>query len=254
MTAANDNSCSGSLEEGSDASTSTRATAAIRFRIGGLLRFLSHAETSRVFERACARAGWPVRYSEGFNPHPRLSLPLPRPVGVQSDEELLVARLTDEGGRRLEEPSACAAMKQTLAEQLPDGIELLAVALTAPNASFHPQSAEYVLPIRADDTDLVIRLKDRITQVMASGVWMFERSAPEGKAMRRIDIRPFLLAVRLEGTNLVVEHAILAAGSIRVDEILRLFELHVEDLAGPVRRTNVKWRDETMTQYNGSTR
>jgi radical SAM-linked protein len=242
LTVSNDNSCKGSWEEGAGVSVSTRATAAVRFRIGGLLRFLSHAETSRVFERACARAALPVRYSEGFNPHPKLSLPLPRPVGVQSDDELLVARLTDEGGRQLENPSACAAaMKQALAEQLPDGIEVFAVALTASNASFHPQSAEYVLPIRAGDTDLVARLKDRMAGVMASRVWMVERSAPEGKATRRIDIRPFLLALRLEGASLVVEHAICKAGSIRVDEILPLFELHVQDLAGPVRRTNVKW-------------
>ena len=62
---------------------------AIRFKVEGTLRFLSHAETVRLLERACVRAGLRLRYSEGFNPHPKLSLPLPRPVGVESDEELL---------------------------------------------------------------------------------------------------------------------------------------------------------------------
>jgi hypothetical protein len=76
--------------------TRAASTLAVRFRIGGALRFLSHAETSRVFQRACARAGIPVKYSAGFNPHPKLSLPLPRSVGVESDDELLVVRLSDE--------------------------------------------------------------------------------------------------------------------------------------------------------------
>lgn len=201
--------------------------------------FLSHAETARVFERACVRAALPVRYSEGFNPHPKLSLPLPRPVGVQSDDELLVARLADDRGRWFTEAAGIeAAMKQALAAQVPDGIEIAAVTLAASNASFQPRSAEYVLPVGAQEAD---RLKDRIAKVMASNTCMVERSVSEDKAARPVDVRPFLHAMRLEGTNLIVEHAVGPAGSIRVDEILQLCELHVQDLAGPVRRTNVTW-------------
>lgn len=226
------------------ATATTRATAAVRFRIGGVLRFLSHAETLRVFERACARAALPVRHTEGFNPHAKLSLPLPRPVGVQSDDELLVARLAgDFGVWRLEDRSEYeTAIRQALAEQLPDGIEVFEVALAGPSASFQPQGAEYVLPLRiVADADLTDALNERIAGVMASTTCMVERIAPEGKATRRIDVRPFLRSARLEGTDLIVQHAIGAAGSIRVDEILRLLNLQVQDLAGPVRRVNVAW-------------
>ncbi len=203
------------------------------------MRFLSHAETARVFERACARAALPVRYSEGFNPHPKLSLPLPRPVGVQSDDELLVARLTEEGGRRFAEATGLeAALKQALAAQLPDGIEISAVALAVSNTSFQPRSAEYIFPVRAEEID---RLKDSMAGVMASSTRVVERTASERKAARRVDVRPFLRSMRLEGTNLVVEHAIGPAGSIRVEEILQLLELHLQDLTGPVRRTRIIW-------------
>ena len=65
----------------------------IKFKIGGNLRFLSHAQTLMVFRRACIRAGIKIQYSQGFNPRPRLSLPLPRPVGVASDDELLCLRV-----------------------------------------------------------------------------------------------------------------------------------------------------------------
>ena len=66
----------------------------VKFGIKGNLRFLSHAETIRLFERACVRAGIKLVYSQGFNPHPKLSLPLPRTVGVESDDDLLYLRFS----------------------------------------------------------------------------------------------------------------------------------------------------------------
>jgi len=218
------------------------ATAAIRFRIAGTMRFLSHAETARVFQRAFARAALPVRYSEGFNPHPRMSLPLPRPVGVAAEEELLVARLCEGGGAVENRAEREAAVKRTLDEQLPEGMEVLAVDLVRAGASFHPQSAEYVLPLRVEErADLAERLNDGIAQVMESERCMVERASGEGRAARPVDVRPFLLSVRLEGGTLIVQHRTGGAGSIRVEEILPLFGLSLQDLAGPVRRTNVIW-------------
>ena len=124
------------------------STAAIRFRIAGAMRFLSHAETSRVLQRACVRAGIAVRYSQGFNPHPRLSLPLPRPVGVESEDELLVVKLCDDREAAPFESRAEreAVMKQALAEQLPEGMDVLAVDLVGSSVSFQPQSANTFCP------------------------------------------------------------------------------------------------------------
>jgi radical SAM-linked protein len=65
----------------------------IKFKIEGSLRYLSHAETLRLFQRACARAGVNLQYSQGFNPRPKLSLALPRSVGVESDDEMLILRV-----------------------------------------------------------------------------------------------------------------------------------------------------------------
>ncbi|MHC4625895.1 MAG: DUF2344 domain-containing protein, partial [Planctomycetota bacterium] len=43
----------------------------IKFRVRDTLRFLSHAETLRVFQRACVRGHIKILYSQGFNPRPR---------------------------------------------------------------------------------------------------------------------------------------------------------------------------------------
>jgi len=227
--------------------------AAIRFRIGGAMRFLSHAETARVFQRACARAAIPVRYSEGFNPHPRLSLPLPRPVGVESEDELLVVKLCEDRCGAMAENRAEreAAMKKALAEQLPEGMEVLAVDLGAASASLHPQSAEYVLPLRVnEEADLAERRRQEIAKVMSSDRCMVKRASAEGRATRSVDVRPFLCSIRWESGNLIVQHRTGGAGSIRVDEIMQLFGLQTQDLAGPVRRTNVMW--ETTELQNTS--
>ena len=60
------------------------------FQVDGDLRFVSHHDMLRLFRRALARAEVPMRFSQGFNPHPRMSLPLPRPVGMASETEALM--------------------------------------------------------------------------------------------------------------------------------------------------------------------
>ena len=234
--------------EGSQAGMATDAAAAVRFGIGGLPRFLSHAETLRVFERACARAGVPVKYSQGFNPHPKLSLPLPRPVGVASDDELLVLRLFDPNGIPVEGSPADARqiwqdrMKDGLSEALPDGFVVHSVATMKSNASVHPESARYVFDIDGtnDRTDLGA-LRDRITEIMACESLVIERVAPPRREGRRVDIRPFLRTIELQETRAIVECGISDAGSVRVDELMPLLELTPEDLSGPVRRRDVTW-------------
>jgi radical SAM-linked protein len=218
------------------------STVAIRFRMAGTMRFLSHAETARVWQRACARAALPVRYSEGFNPHPRMSLPLPRPVGVEAEEELLVAKLREEGETVESRAEREATVKRALAAQLPEGMDVLAVTLVGAGVSFHPQSAEYVLPLRlAARAGLAERLQEKSTGVMEQEHCMVERTTGEGRAARSVDVRPFLLSVRVEGGSLIVQHRTGEGGSIRVEEILQLLGLGLPDLAGPIRRTNVIW-------------
>ncbi|MEE9370604.1 MAG: TIGR03936 family radical SAM-associated protein, partial [Sedimentisphaerales bacterium] len=96
----------------------------IKFKVRDNLRFLSHAETVKVFQRACIRAGIKIQYSQGFNPRPKLYLPLPRSVGVETDDDLLCLRVNLSGPRTVSDESQ---IKAGLAKQLPDGVELLSV-------------------------------------------------------------------------------------------------------------------------------
>jgi hypothetical protein len=78
---------------------------------------------------------------------------------------------------------------------------------------------------------------------------------PGRRRVRRIDVRPFLRSVRLEAAGLAVQCRTGPAGSIRIDEIMEVFGLEVEDLAGPVRRTYIAWetrqREQTSHPLDG---
>ena len=68
----------------------------LRFFKRGSLAFIAHLDLVRTFTKSVARAGIPVRYSEGFNPHPRLSFATAMSIGLESDCEFLDIRLVKE--------------------------------------------------------------------------------------------------------------------------------------------------------------
>src|SRR4030042_1136628 len=66
----------------------------LKFSRGQELKFLSHLDLMRLWERALRRAGLPLAYSEGFTPHPQIALAAPLLVGVTSDAELMDVSLS----------------------------------------------------------------------------------------------------------------------------------------------------------------
>jgi radical SAM-linked protein len=218
----------------------------IRFRIGGALRFLSHAQTLRVFQRACVRAGIEVHYSQGFNPRPRLSLPLPRPVGVASDDEMLCLRIRK--STSLQQDCIRAQVQNSISKQLPQGLELLSVSVVEANTSFQPSAAAYVLTVRNEY--LNDQLKAKIKRLMASEKINIRRPITKKKSrirapeptIKNVDVRGFLESIELEPDGIIVKCKITPAGSIRLGEILSLLGLDMEKLASPVKRTGVQWK------------
>jgi radical SAM-linked protein len=218
----------------------------IKFRIGGLLRFLSHAQTLNVFQRACVRAGLQIRYSQGFNPRPRLSLPLPRPVGVASDDEMLCIQIKKDTSGYGDSISTKA--HKDIMSQLPQGFELLSGNIVEANTSFQPCSAQYILTVRKEYINEEI--KANIKHLLASESLDIQRQITGKKSrigtreskVKNINVRGFLESIELDQDSIIVKCKITPAGSIRVEEILSLLRLDVEKLTLPIRRTSVKWK------------
>ena len=91
----------------------------VRYAKRGRLRFTSHRDFSRAFERAVFRARIPMAYSSGFNPHPRMSYAGAAPTGSASEAEYLEIALAE-----VLVPSEVHAL---LDEALPAGLDILEV-------------------------------------------------------------------------------------------------------------------------------
>jgi len=91
----------------------------VRYAKRGRLRFTSHRDFSRAFERAVFRARLPMAYSSGFNPHPRISYAGAAPTGSASEAEYLELALAE-----VVDP---AAVHVALDEALPDGLDVVEV-------------------------------------------------------------------------------------------------------------------------------
>lgn len=98
----------------------------VRYAKRGRLRFTSHRDFARAFERALRRAGVPMAYSAGFNPHPKLSYLGAAPTGVASEAEYLELALAE----RVEPEQ----LRQTLDAALPPGLDVLECVEAGPGS------------------------------------------------------------------------------------------------------------------------
>jgi len=116
----------------------------LRFSRGKEIKYISHLDLMRLWERALRRAGIPLAYSEGFTPHPRISLAAPLPIGVTSEAELMDITL--------QKPASPYFLIQTARQQLPQGIDILEVQqipLMTPSLQSQLRYAEYRIVVKA---------------------------------------------------------------------------------------------------------
>ena len=158
---------------------------AVRFAIEGDLRFLSHHDCMRLMERLVVRAGLALRYSQGFNPHPVLSMPLPRPVGVATRDDLLVLAL--------EGPVDAQDVLDRLSRQAPRGLRFLSAAPMAPGKAPRPARAFYELLLSPVEEEA---LRPRLAELESQADWTVRRTTvgSRGKqtVSRPIDLRPLV--------------------------------------------------------------
>jgi radical SAM-linked protein len=98
----------------------------VRYAKRGRLRFTSHRDFSRAFERALVRAQIPMAYSSGFNPHPRISYAGASPTGAASEAEYLEIGLAERVDPDL--------LAERLDHSLPAGLDILQVVEAGPGS------------------------------------------------------------------------------------------------------------------------
>ena len=87
------------------------------------VRFVSHLDVQRLFQRAFRRAKLPMAYSQGFNPHPQMSFASALAMGWSSDVELMDIRLTEavDPGHALEQMRSVIKRLSEQYQQVRDG-------------------------------------------------------------------------------------------------------------------------------------
>ena len=117
----------------------------IKYRRGEEVKYISHLDIMRLWQRALNRAGIALAYSEGFHPHPKISLAAPLAVGVTSEAELMDIALT----RQVSPHFFTAAVNQ----QLPADFEILQVVQIAeslPSLQSQVRFAEYTVGLETE--------------------------------------------------------------------------------------------------------
>jgi radical SAM-linked protein len=189
-----------------------------RFRKDGPLRWLSHHDLIRTFERLLRRCELPFRRTRGFNPQPRLVFALSLPLGVIGCEEIVDI----EFDAILPPEEVLSRMSQ----QSPPGLSLLRVQRVAVKNSARVTGFTYALslpPQRCDE-----ELHRLIAATLASRECLVDRKKP---TPRRVDIRPFLRDLRLSNDHTLEIHLWLTdRGTARPDEVLRM--LGLADIVG----------------------
>ena len=195
------------------------------------MRFLSHHEVCGALERGALRAGLPLRHTQGFNPHPILSLPAPRPVGVSGQDELLILSL--------ESPLPPQDVLSALNAQAPPGVRFLSAAPLTGSRVPRPQRADYRLVLTRDQ---VAPVQAHVEGLKANPTWPVERKVRvagrrrgEPMGVRMIDIKPMIAGLSLEGDTL--RWSVVPQGDAwaRPGEVLALLDLPQTHLADVVR-------------------
>jgi radical SAM-linked protein len=186
----------------------------VRYAKRGKMRFASHRDVARAFERGVRRAGLPIAHSAGFTPHPKISYAGGAPTGVASEAEYLSLALTAR--------SEAEAVREWLNAALPDGIDVIDVTEDAgglPASRLTASEWQVILPGLTPDS-----VAPAVQRFLALEHAQVERLTNKG--MRSMDARSAVVTLDVQGGDrpadgvalrMIVRHTVPA---VRPDDVL----------------------------------
>ncbi|MCP2165115.1 TIGR03936 family radical SAM-associated protein [Goodfellowiella coeruleoviolacea] len=179
----------------------------IRYAKRGRLRFTSHRDVARTFERALRRAGVPMAYSQGFNPHPKVSWIGASPTGVASEAEYVEIQVV--------EPVDPRALRTALDAALPPGLDVLETVEAGPGAlADRIEASRWRIELPGVTPD---ELRTAVAALLAAESVQVERLTKDGR--REIDVRPAVVSAEVVadstaagGTDTAAPTAVSGAG------------------------------------------
>src|SRR5262249_24815297 len=143
----------------------------LRYAKRGKLRFTSHRDVARAFERALRRAGLPIAYSQGFSPHPKVSWVGAAPTGVASEAEYAEIQLTEHLDPEV--------IKVSLDAALPDGLAVLEAVPAGPGGlADRIEASAWRIEVRGVRPE---RLREAVRALLAAETALVERLTKDGR-------------------------------------------------------------------------
>ena len=213
----------------------------LRFTKTGRAVYISHLDLMHTMQRAFSRAGYALKYSEGFNPHPQISIALPLSVGAASLCEIMDFRLNGETDLSL--------LPQKLSAVMPEGIRVI----EAYEKKRKPAEIKW---LRVGG---VFEYDERDAAAMAAGLEEFFAqdeiviSKKTKRGVGETDIRPAINSIRFEtgGEGVKVEAVISAQEPTLNPELLAdaLRQKRAELAPDFARFTRLETFDKNMEVY-----
>jgi len=187
----------------------------VRFTKTGKMRFLSHHDLMRLFERALRRTGLPLRMTEGYNPHPVIAFPTALGLGIESLDEILEFELTSWTSPK--------GIEKLLGEQLPEGVTV------ASAEAFDRKQRSFVnfVEYEASCPGQFEGLADRIRAFLALKECPVERVSDKGS--KTVEIRQYVMALDAESDRLYLRIRVTDQGTAKPEEVLRSIGIRVDE-------------------------
>jgi radical SAM-linked protein len=158
----------------------------------GKLRFTSHRDVARAFERALRRAGLPMAYSQGYHPHPKVSWLGAAPTGAASEAEYVEIALVEHLDPEM--------VRAQLDAALPDGLAVLEGVLAGPGAlADRIDASAWRIEVRGVDA---AQLREAVELLLAAQTVLVERVTKDG--LRSLDARAAIASLAVQDAPTVL--------------------------------------------------
>jgi radical SAM-linked protein len=163
----------------------------LRFAKRGKLRFTSHRDVARAFERALRRAGLPMAYSQGYSPHPKVSWVGAAPTGAASEAEYVEIQLAEQLDPEV--------VRAKLDAALPEGLAVLEGVLAGPGGlAERIEASAWRIEVRGVSGE---QLRPAVQALLAAPTVLVERVTKDGR--RSIDARAAIVSLDVEDLPIV---------------------------------------------------
>lgn len=217
------------------------------YQKGNEIAMISHLDIQRTLQRAFRRAGIPLLYSNGFNPHPQFSFATAAATGMSSECEWFEVQLSED--------MAPEEFVRRANEVMPQGMRVSG-AFAAPenygSLSAKLRAAEYRVELQFVEPVSREKLAETL-EAMLTGEIIIQKRTKGG--IRPVDMRPYILRVsvgQVEGDQaaLLVLGKLQADGGLRVDAFIdALLERLDAHAAYEIHRTNMYFAEDGLLPH-----